>query len=222
MTWSPRRRYSAVAVFSEDLERVVLIHKLRPSWQAGKANFPSGEVVAKDALAGLPQESTFFEALTRHPEQLPETLSIVDEILIKPGLQTNFTDVLIARAHLMCATRKLAEETGLVVAADALKLFCTLRFRDPATGEGGECQFFCCVGDVEAARTMETETVFVDDLTELWQGEVSYTYRVEYGTKWRIIPTLPNLPWLTAMARQTLRGESKAPPFVVYEAEAMS
>jgi len=40
MTWSPTRRYSAVAVFSQDLERVVLIHKLRPAWQAGKANFP--------------------------------------------------------------------------------------------------------------------------------------------------------------------------------------
>ena len=47
MSFSPKRRYSAVAVFSEDLERVVLIHKLRPNWQAGKANLPGGKVEAE-------------------------------------------------------------------------------------------------------------------------------------------------------------------------------
>mgnify|MGYP000718169211 FL=1 len=48
MSFNPKRRYSAVAVFSDDLERVVLIHKLRPNWQAGKANLPGGKVELSD------------------------------------------------------------------------------------------------------------------------------------------------------------------------------
>lgn len=42
MSFSPKKRYSAVVVLSEDLERVVLIHKQKPDWQAGKANVPGG------------------------------------------------------------------------------------------------------------------------------------------------------------------------------------
>lgn len=47
------RRYSAVALFSPNLDRVVLIHKLRPTWQAGKANFPGGKVEKGDWPLGV-------------------------------------------------------------------------------------------------------------------------------------------------------------------------
>ena len=43
-----KRRYSAVALFSQDLEHVLLIHKQKPAWQAGKANFPGGKVEESD------------------------------------------------------------------------------------------------------------------------------------------------------------------------------
>ena len=37
-----------------------------------------------------------------------------------------------------------------------------------------------------------------------------------------LLPTMPNLPWLVAMARQCLRGEDAAAwPLTVYEAGAM-
>lgn len=202
MTFTPTRRYSAVAVFSEDLERIVLIHKLRPAWQAGKANFPSGKVEDKDDQFEPCDKDYWF------------------------------------KIHRRCAVRELAEETDLVVAASSLKLFCTLRFRDADSGDDSECQFFCCVGDVEAARTMETERVFVDASASIQQGYEA-TYDTFRNSKGRVelktsptqtaecpylgdvvnIPTMSNLPWLTAMARQTLRG-SGAPPFVVYEAGA--
>ena len=194
--------YSAVAVFSEDLERVVLIHKLRPAWQAGKANFPGGKVEDKDmpnawySLDGDDAEA-FIEGYRR------------------------------------CAVRELQEETGLVIAAVDLKLFCTLRFRDPVTSDAAEVQFYCCRGDVEAARTMESETVFVETVANVFSGLVERPivnvkrvigrriYTDNLPSKKGATPTMSNLPWLTAMARQTLQG-SKAPPFVVYEAGATS
>ena len=67
------------------------------------------------------------------------------------------------QAHLTCAVRELAEETGLVVNPD-VKHFATLRFT--TDGQPGECRFFCCVGDVDAATTKEAERVFVDDECE--------------------------------------------------------
>lgn len=188
-TWSPRRRYSAVAVFSKDLERVVLIHKLRPAWQAGKANFPGGKVEERD-YTNLP------------PQDYCKSSSYGDA------------------AHLACAVREVAEETGLILDAAALTLFCTLRFRD-AEGVDGEVRFFCCVDDVDKARTMESERVFIDDVAHVLNGSaqiVSWSSRC-MKEETDTIPTLPNLPWLTAMARQTLRGSS-APPFVVYEVGA--
>jgi 8-oxo-dGTP pyrophosphatase MutT (NUDIX family) len=182
VTWSPRRRYSAVAVFSDDLERVVLIHKLKPVWQAGKANFPGGKVEVKDWW--------------------PD----VDHAKLREF------DVL--DAHTKCAARELTEETGLVVPAASLTLFCTLRFRS-REGDDAECQFFCCRSDVDSAKTMESERVFVTDADVVAMGHA-------VACDFQVIPTMSNLPWLTAMARQTLRGDGSdsTPPFVVYEAGA--
>lgn len=41
-------QYSAVCVFNEEMDQVVLVHKLRPSWQLNKANFPGGKVESCD------------------------------------------------------------------------------------------------------------------------------------------------------------------------------
>ena len=106
------KRYSAIAVFDKDLDRVVLIEKQKPAWQAGKANFPGGEVELQD----------------------------FDDPINGWGP--------LNQAHLRCAVRELAEETGLVVNPDNVKHFATLRFT--TAGEPGECRFFCCVGDVDA------------------------------------------------------------------------
>lgn len=209
-TWSPRRRYSAVAVFSDDLERVVLIHKLKPAWQAGKANFPGGKVEAtKDYLDGF-----------------------------DPQYDDISHDVKCDLVYRRCAVREVAEETGLVLDIATMKLFCTLRFKSPDSDGDAECQFFCCVGDVDKVRTMESERVFVDESSSIQQGyHATYcTYRDAESTKTSeiptkeccyladdaSIPTMSNLPWLTAMARQTLRddGSDSTPPFVVYEAGA--
>lgn len=59
MSFNPKRRYSAV--MSEDLERVVLIHKLRPAWQAGKANLPGGKVETSDWPPGGADENPDYE-----------------------------------------------------------------------------------------------------------------------------------------------------------------
>lgn len=186
-TWSPRRRYSAVAVFSDDLERVVLIHKLKPAWQAGKANFPGGKV-----------EDSDWEAL--HGQDDYE-----------------------ATAYRRCATRELTEETGLVVPVEALTLFCTLRFRSHE-GDDAECRFFTtkllCKGrDLDDhVKTVEDEEIFCDWVDDMMSGTAckrGLARNVE-------LPTMSNLPWLTAMARQTLRGDGSdsTPPFVVYEVGA--
>lgn len=192
--WTPKTRYSAVAVFSKDLDRVVLIHKLRPDWQAGKANFPGGKVENED-WPGILAESK---------------ATVYDQI---------------AAQHRRCAVRELAEETGLIVDEATLKPFCTLRFR--SSDGNGECQFFAIMlpchsaelGDYVSSKTDEMVfTEWADDI--LASGEANYRYRVEHGLKTHSLSTMSNLPWLVAMARQTLRGNSDAPSFVVYEAEA--
>ena len=150
------KRYSAVALFSPDLDRVVLIHKLHPAWQAGKANFPGGH----------------------------------------------------------CAARELAEETGIVIAAESLTLFCTLRFNSPATDtsqpQPAECRFYCAIGDVDAAQTRESESIFVADVDDVLDGQVIDCNAVT-------LPTMGNLPWLVAMARQRLRGDVEWRPGYVVE-----
>lgn len=172
------KRYSAVALFSPDLDRVVLIHKLHPAWQAGKANFPGGKVEDADDQ---------FEPCT-------------------PQYWEN--------VHQHCAARELAEETGIVIAAESLTLFCTLRFNSPATDtsqpQPAECRFYCAIGDVDAAQTRESESIFVADVDDVLDGQVIDCNAVT-------LPTMGNLPWLVAMARQRLRGDVEWRPGYVVE-----
>lgn len=114
------------------------------------------------------------------------------------------------QAHLTCAVRELAEETGLVVNPDDVKHFATLRFT--TAGEPGECRFFCCVSDVDAATTKEAERIFVDSVFGVMRGVVCYAPR------YRFFDTMPNLPWLCAMARQRLRSGAGADVHIIEEA----
>lgn len=194
MSFNLKRRYSAVAIFSEDLERVVLIHKQKPDWQAGKANLPGGKVegfapnrFACNGTGDWPRD---------HWHDIEE------------------------KAYINCAARELREETGLDVAAAALKLFCRLCFKTPE-GDAAECCFFAARGDVDAARTVEAERVFVGEVAEVIAGGVSYHYWSDraMSDECGIIPTMPNLPYIVAMARQCLRGgdTTKTWPLTVYE-----
>lgn len=179
------KRYSCAAIFSLNLSRVVLIHKLRPLWQAGKANFPGGKV-----------ELTDWPDVINPGESFPT-----------PG---DYADA-AADAHRAGAARELREETGLIIAPADLKLFCRLRFTMP---EPGECWFYCGVSDVNAARTMEEEVVFVADILMVQTGLVMYEAPDPVYKGMTYVPeirTMPNLPWLTAMALQVLRGETGTP-----------
>ena len=124
------------------------------------------------------------------------------------------------KAYINCAARELREETGLDVAAAALKLFCRLCFKTPE-GDAAECCFFAARGDVDAARTVEAERVFVGEVAEVIAGGVSYHYWSDraMSDECGIIPTMPNLPYIVAMARQCLRGgdTTKTWPLTVYE-----
>lgn len=190
MSFNPKRRYSAVAVLSEDLDSVVLIHKLRPDWQVGKANLPSEKVGLEDVAAWY-RGSQGFNWLTLATDEA-------------------------AAAHRRCVARELTEKTGLVVDAAALKPFCILRFKS-REGDDAECRFYAVRGDVEAARTMEAEEVFCTDVVHVLRGTAHI--RRTWHDYW--VPTMPNLPYLIAMARQCLRGDDTATwPLTVYEAGA--
>lgn len=213
MSFSPKKRYSAVVVLSEDLERVVLIHKLKPDWQAGKANVPGGKVDMEDVS----------EWLRSSPGFNWQTLS-VDAAL---------------QAHRVCAARELREETNLDITATALKLFCRLRFRTPE-GNAAECCFYAATGDVDAARTMEEEVVFIAELDSALCGFVFRdSFRSPNGAPFKLspaqtaecpmlgdavaVPTMPNIPYIVAMARQCMRGEGAGSwPLTIYEAGAAS
>jgi 8-oxo-dGTP pyrophosphatase MutT (NUDIX family) len=214
MNFNPKQRYSAVAVFSDDLERVVLIHKQKPAWQAGKANMPGGKVETTDAAA----------AMDLH---VPFPMS-------QPWPQETFYAL-----HRVCASRELREETGLDIAATALQLFCRLRFVS-CEGDAAECCFYAARGDVDAARTMESERVFVEEIENVLCGDSYHeTYRSAGDAVFKTsdiqtvecpflgedmhVPTMPNLPYLVAMARQCLRGEGAGLwPLTVYESGAAS
>ena len=184
-------RYSAIAIFDKDLDRVVLIEKQKPVWQAGKANFPGGKVEARDwPCAGSP------------------CTCILDS--------TQHTWGHASQAHLACAIRETAEETGLILDPSTVKHFATLRFT--TDGQPGECRFFCCLGDVDAATTREQERIFVDDVFSVMHGQVSYCTDDSNTPRYHFLDTMPNLPWLCAMARQRLReGYDGADVHVVEE-----
>lgn len=208
--WNPKRRYSAVAVMSEDLERVVLIHKLTPAWQAGKANVPGGKVDAVDwGCTGWCGHGNLCKAC-----------QVRLELAERAGEATK------ANAHLACAARELREETGLDIAATTLQLFCRLRFKS-REGDDAECCFYAtvvlCKGrDLDDhVKTMEAEQVFCAWFSDVVEGEVQGPRKLDaaglpYGD-FRL-PAMPNLPYLVAMARQCLRGEgASAWPLTVYE-----
>jgi len=183
------KRYSAIAVFDKNLDRVMLIEKQKPAWQAGKANFPGGKVEKEDY-----KNSKLCTACA----DLASPISC---------------NVCITNTHLTCAIRELAEETSLIVNPDDVKHFATLRFT--TAGEPGECRFFCCIGDVDAATTKEQERIFVDSVFGVMHGAVCYT--TDERPRYHFLDTMPNLPWLCAMARQRLRDGSGADVHVVEE-----
>ena len=191
-------RYSAIAVFDKDLDRVVLIEKQKPAWQAGKANFPGGKVEVRDAPGAW--------------------YSIVGDchgLDSRPGDKwvTRIDDAALAQAHLTCAIRETTEETGLILDPSTIKHFATLRFT--TDGQPGECRFFCCIGDVDAATTKEQERIFVDSVFGVMHGAVCYT--TDERPRYHFLDTMPNLPWLCAMARQRLRSGSGVDVHVVKE-----
>lgn len=195
---SPRRRYSAVFVLDASLRRLVLVHKLSPEWQRGRANVPGGKVDAADG---------------------------------------NSDDI----AFRVCAARELLEETGLDVVESALLHFASLKFPNPGDGGEAECCFYACVGDVDAARTMERERIFVAPVADVLRSdggvpavthdnfctlrdqdfEVSDVQDAKHPQRLStcVILTMSNLPWLLAMATQQLRGVDAASwPLTVVEA----
>jgi 8-oxo-dGTP pyrophosphatase MutT (NUDIX family) len=185
-------RYSAIAIFDKDLDRVVLIEKQKPAWQAGKANFPGGKVEPSDY----------------RNSSLCSTCSIADSVIS--------CDECVNNTHLACAIRETAEETGLILDPSTVKHFATLRFT--TDGQSGECRFFCCIGDVDTATTKEQERIFVDDVFSIMHGQVSYCTDDSNTPRYHFLDTMPNLPWLCAMARQRLRdGYDGADVHVVEE-----
>ena len=169
LVYNPKRRYSAVVMFSDDLEHVLLIHKLKPDWQAGKANFPGGKVEERD---------------------------------FSPN-----TD-----AYAFCATRELAEETGIFLGVAQLKLFCRLRFTS-REGDEAECCFFTARGPVFDAQTKEVEQVFTAEVHEVIWDEAGY-YKMGLAP-YVHVPVMPELPWLAAMAKEAL--ETNCAPRTVYQ-----
>lgn len=130
MSFTPKHRYSAVAVFSEDLERV--IHKLKPAWQAGKANLSGGKVEeTKDWQCEYHPQNWISHCKCSKSQQ--PGWEAIDHRDTDPN----------AMAYLRCAARELREETGLDVATAALHLFCKLRFKS-REGDNAEC-CFCAV-----------------------------------------------------------------------------
>ena len=187
--WFPKRRYSAVALFSQDLEHVLLIHKLKPAWQAGKANFPGGKVEESD-----------------HPSQCnsPDDAS---------GCTCNLM------LYRNCAHRELLEETGLDIPAAQLQLFCKLRCK-AREGDTAECCFFAAVGEVFDAKTKEAEQVLVGDVADVVTGCVYTQIWSNLAMNWETetLLTMPNLPYLVAMAQQCLHSEGVGSwPLTIYE-----
>lgn len=187
--WFPKRRYSAVALFSQDLDHVLLIHKQKPAWQAGKANFPGGKVEESD-----------------HPSQCnsPDDAS---------GCTCNLM------LYRNCAHRELLEETGLDIPAAQLQLFCKLRYkaREGDTAECYFFAAVGQVFDAktkEAEHVFPCDTVEVAEGNASYSWWSNQAMSLETET----LPTMPNLPYLVTMAQQCLRSEGAGPwPLTIYE-----
>lgn len=189
MSFCPKRRYSAVALFSQDLEHVLLIHKQKPAWQAGKANFPGGKVEESD-----------------HPSQCnsPDDAS---------GCTCNLM------LYRNCAHRELLEETGLDIPAAQLQLFCVLRFETAEEGTGecrfftavGQV-FDAVTKEAERVFPCDVADVARGSASYEWWSNLGMNWETE------TLPTMPNLPYLVPMAQQCLRSEGKGPwPLTIYE-----
>ena len=100
--WFPKRRYSAVALFSQDLEHVLLIHKQKPAWQAGKANFPGGKVDAgetpEQALVRELEEELGIRLFVRQNRTLSLTPEAKEYL---PGIRAAFNDLRLATDRLL-------------------------------------------------------------------------------------------------------------------------
>jgi len=188
--WFPKRRYSAVALFSQDLDHVLLIHKQKPAWQAGKANFPGGKVEESDQPSAC-----------NSPDD-PHACTCNDMV------------------YHNCAHRELLEETGLDVPAAQLQLFCVLRFETAEEGTGECRFFAAASSEVFDYETKEAEQVFVGDVADVVTGGVYAQIWSNLAMNWETetLPTMPNLPYLVTMAQQCLRSEGKGPwPLTIYE-----
>jgi len=173
LAYNPKRRYSAVVMFSDDLEYVLLIHKLKPDWQAGKANFPGGKVEIKD----WPPHGT-------GEDENSDYLGAADD------------------AYKCAAVRELREETGLGITWTDLKLFCRLRFTS-REGDEAECCFFAARGPIFDAQTKETEQVFTAEVHEVIWNEAGYYKGYAPYVHVPVMPELPWLVAMAKEALET-------------------
>jgi len=147
-----KKRYSAVVLLSEDLNKVVLVHKQKPDWQKDKANFPGGKVEGCD-------ECNTPEYVNGCMGKFP---------LYKDGLIGYWII-----SHQKCAIREVREETGLLI--DNPTLFCVLKFQE------AECHFFYYVGDITKASTMEEAVIFIDTVNDVLNNR-TMRFSPEHGT----------------------------------------
>jgi 8-oxo-dGTP pyrophosphatase MutT (NUDIX family) len=139
------KRYSCVTLFDEGLEHVLLIHKLRPDWQAHKANFPGGKVEDAD----MPHvDGCQFQFPSRG---CCRTTTEADEL-----------------AFMNAAKREIREEAG--IDATQLQHYCTLQYQ--VNGVDGECRFYCGVAPISKAKTIEQERIFVAAVDDVLDGQV--------------------------------------------------
>jgi 8-oxo-dGTP pyrophosphatase MutT (NUDIX family) len=139
------KRYSCITLFDKCLEHVLLIHKLRPDWQAHKANFPGGKLEEED----LPHVEG---CLSNSPSRGCCRITLeADEL-----------------AFLNAANRELREETGL--SGVQLHHYCTLKYQ--VNQVEGECRFYCGVADIFDAKTIEEERIFVAEVDDVLDGQV--------------------------------------------------
>lgn len=198
------RRFSAVANFSEDRNDVLVVKKLRPAAQMGRANFPGGKVELSDwrlkprRLAGWTLEDTVAAHRAAAARENRE----------ETGLSVAETD-LVHFCTLRCDD-DAGEEFEIM-------FFCCVTDVSKAKTKTDELVYAAnasllitnCHTQHHTFRN-ETGTMTSDEQCEQTPilGDVAQ------------IPAMSNLSWLTAMALQVLRGVDRdaQPPFVVSSA----